>query len=216
MNDASRSNQSAQAGEAGVLTKERPPAPPAWRRTRDAAIAGLLMLLLVNLAVETFVAGAAVRWVAAALAAATVAAAGLAWRRYSAAAGGWTALFGFLTVLAVAAWVPGGTTSGVVLLGQPTSRILAAVAAAGVILAAATLGRLKFLALPGKAVVGLVALYALWALAWAIVLRTPYPTSCTVTARGRACRSGSRVRSWGPSSCCPRGSWRRRWPRGPP
>jgi len=137
--------------------------------------AGLLLLLVADLVVETVLSRAGVRWVAAGIGLAGIVLALAAWRRYRAAAAAWASVFVLLAILAVTSWMTNGTMAGVVFLRQPTSAVIACVAALGVLLATLTAARLKRLPLPGKALVGLVALYALWSLAWGVIARTPYP-----------------------------------------
>jgi hypothetical protein len=177
MDDTTHSHEQPQASTS-VLdpAASNPPSPPsALGQPGIAALAGVLGLVLLDLAIETFLAGSPVRWIAAGVVATCAALGVLLRRRLSAPAVAWSALFVLLGLVAVAAWMPNGTTAGVVVLRQPTSRVLAAVAVIGVVLASLTIARLKFLPLPGKAIVGLVALYGLWALTWGIILQTPYP-----------------------------------------
>ncbi len=143
-------------------------------RLAVAMLAGVLCLAAVDMAVETFLAGSSGRWIVAGALAFGAAAGVLLRKRLSASAVAWGAVFLTLGLLALTSWLPGGTTAGVVWFRQPTSTVLSAVVAAGVVLGAIRLARLRLMPLPAKAVVGLVAAYALWAFAWGIVMHTPY------------------------------------------
>ncbi len=158
-------------------TPDGPPTPgPQSPSTRlaIALMAGASCLAAVDMAVETFLAGSPARWIAAGTLALGVAAWLLLRKRLSASAVAWSVLFLALGMVAVSAWLPGGLTAGVVWFRQPTSTVLSLVVSAGVVLGALSLARLSMMPLPGKAVVGLVAAYVLWAFAWGIVMHTPY------------------------------------------
>jgi hypothetical protein len=162
----------------GPATPSGPQTPPPGSpstRLAIAVLAGVSCLAAVDLAVETLLAGSPARWVAAGTLALGGAAGLMLRKKLSASAVAWGALFLTLGLLAVSSWLPGGTTAGAVWFRQPTSTVLSAVVAAGVVLGAVKLARLRVMPLPGRAAVALIAAYGLWALVWGIVLHTPYP-----------------------------------------
>jgi hypothetical protein len=150
--------------------------------TKAAALAVALDLLLIDGAVETLVSGSPVRWWVAGLVAAHLAISVGLWRyRRTAAQGslGWngfaTATFLFLLgLLAFTAWLPGGLTEGIRLLGQPTSRVLSLLSIAAITLAAVSLVRIAWLPRWGKLLVLLLAAYGLVAFAKGIIQGTEF------------------------------------------
>lgn len=139
-------------------------------------VAALGGALLIDAAIETFLAGSSVRWwiVGAAVlyAAATVS----LWRmRAEGSVLLAVTVFGLLGLVAVTAWMPGGLTDGVRVLGQPTSRIMAALVAAGVTLAAMGLVRVRTVPLAVRAAAGTLAAYGVLAFVVGAIDGTPLP-----------------------------------------
>jgi hypothetical protein len=130
--------------------------------------------LFIDAAVETFAAGAAVRWwmVGAAVLYAGVTA--VTWRRHI----GWQGrlaigVLGLLGVIAATAWGPGGLADGVRLFGQPTTRVLALLAAAGVGLAGVALVRVPALPMAARVAAGAIATYGAGAFLAGAIANTP-------------------------------------------
>jgi hypothetical protein len=130
------------------------------------AIAGIGAAVMIDLAVETFIGGSVLRWWAVAAAAAylglTVAA---RWRDI-----GWRSqltivLASVLGLAAATAWCPTGLAYGIRLAGQPTSRVLAGLTAAALIVAFVDILRATILPLPARLGISLLALYGLVAFA---------------------------------------------------
>jgi hypothetical protein len=148
---------------------------PWIRRVGVALFAGLLYLLLVDAAVETFHAGAPVRWIVGATVTAYVALSVLLRRKLTADASASASLLVLFGLLAITAWRSGGAIDGITIVRQPTSAVLSAATALAILLAGWMVVRLKILPVPLRAVVGLLALYGLAGVVWGIVAATPYP-----------------------------------------
>ena len=124
--DAQASQSAASTGRSGV-----------WRAVGVAALAIILYAALVDAAIETFLSGSPVRWWVAGAVALYFALTLALWRwdrpRWERL--GWSSratagFFVLLGVLTLTAWLHGGLTDGVRLLGQPTSTVLATITAA--------------------------------------------------------------------------------------
>src|SRR5438270_14030154 len=102
--------------------------------TLTAALALSMSLLLLDAAIETFVSGSPVRWWAAGVVAAYIALSSLLWKRktFTWAATASAAFITLTALLAFTAWLPGGLTDGLRLLGQPTSRVWSLVTSAAI------------------------------------------------------------------------------------
>ncbi len=146
-----------------------------WRQAGSAVIAVILILLLLDAGVETFLSGSPQRWVPAGASAAGLALLALLWRRLGWAARGLVALFALLGALAFSAWRPAGLTHGVVLVGQPTSTTLAFVVAASIVLAGVSLLRMRHLPETVRAVLGVLAFYGVAAFVLGPLEGTSYP-----------------------------------------
>lgn len=140
------------------------------------AVAAIGAVLLLDAAVETSIAGSAVRWwiISGALVYAAVTAA--LWRMRL----GWqvqraVAVVGVLGLVAATAWAPGGLTDGIRFFGQPTSRVMAALAAAGVAFAGLALVRVAKLPLAARLGVGAVAAYGVLAFLVGAIDSAPLP-----------------------------------------
>lgn len=140
----------------------------------SALLSVVLVLLLIDAAVETFLAGASVRWIVVGTVAAYLVLSVLLRGKLTFGASAWGSLFILLILLAATAWWPGGMSAGVVLLRQPTSTVLAAVTAAAVSYACWTVLRLRFLPRAGNALIGLFAVYAVAAFVDGIRNGVPY------------------------------------------
>lgn len=145
------------------------------RRAGVALAAGLFYLLLIDAAVETFLAGAPVRRIVGATVAAYLALSVLLRRKLTVGGSASASLFVLLGLLAFSAWRPEGLTAGIAMLRQPTSTVLTTVTALAILLAAWVLARVKFLPVALRVVIGLLALYGLAGMVWGIVTATPYP-----------------------------------------
>jgi hypothetical protein len=139
------------------------------------AIAGIGAAVMIDLAVETFLAGSTLRWWAVAAAAAylglTVAA---RWRDI-----GWSSqltivLVSVLGLAAATAWRPAGLADGVRFAGQPTSRVFACLTAGALVVAIITVVRATILPLAARLVFSLLALYGLAAFALGAWQTTAY------------------------------------------
>ena len=139
------------------------------------AIAVIGAAVMIDLAVEMFIGGSALRWWAVAAAAAYL---GLivATRRRGI---GWSLQLTIVLVFALGlaaatAWRPAGLADGIRLAGQPTSRVLAGLTAAALIVAIVTILRATVLPLAVRLVVSLLALYGLAAFFLGAWQTTPY------------------------------------------
>jgi hypothetical protein len=138
-----------------------------------AAVVGLAIFL--DAAVETFLAGSPVRWwvsggaVFYVLATAATWRSTIGWRGRLAIAG-----IGLSALVAVTAWDPAGSSDGVRLAGQPTARVLASLAALGVVLAGLAVIRFVIAPLPIRIAMGAVAAYGAVAFVLGAVSGTPF------------------------------------------
>lgn len=150
------------------------------------ALAGILVLALLDAVVETIWSGSPIRWWVAPPVVLFVALVVWLWRpggallrRVGPASAAATLTGGMLALLAITAWLPGGLTNGVRMAGQPTSTVLALLTCAAVVAAAVTLVRaVASLPRPARLVsvvlVALCASYAMASLALSVYERTPY------------------------------------------
>ena len=139
------------------MTATAAPSRPSGKFIAAAALGGVLLL---DAAIETLVAGSPVRWWVVGAALLYTAATASFWRLRV----GWSgqlalAVFGVLGLVAATAWAPAGLIEGVRLLGQPTARVLAACAAAGVALAGFAIARSGRLPLAARIVAAALAAY---------------------------------------------------------
>jgi hypothetical protein len=148
------------------------------RELGAAALTVVLWLLLIDVAVETFMNGAPVRWwVAGVVAAFLSLAAVVSWRgsnRFGWSRSATASFFVLLGLLAWTVWLPDGLTNGVAMLRQPTTIILSAVSALAVAAAGLMLVRVRFLPWWGRAAFGLLALYGVAAFVLGIMDGIPY------------------------------------------
>src|SRR5207237_4717487 len=121
--------------------------------------------------------GSPVRWWAAGVVAAYIALSSLLWKRktFTWAATASAAFITLTALLAFTAWLPGGLTDGLRLLGQPTSRVLSLVTIAAIVVAAVSLLRVSWLPRWAKVAVGLLTLYALAAFGKGFFSGAEYP-----------------------------------------
>jgi len=148
--------------------------PAAHSTLGAAALAILLYLALADAAVETFLSHSPLRWIIAGTAAAYLALSVLLWRKFpwaTKAAASFLVLFGWM---AFAFWRPEGSDSPITLLRQPTSTLLSGATILGILLAGWILARLDFLPWPARAVLVLLALYAVAAFVIGIMAHAPY------------------------------------------
>lgn len=130
-----------------------------WGHAGWAALAIALGLLLLDAAVETLLQGAPVRWVVLGVTAASIVLAGLLYLRVGWAASAIAVLLAFLALLALTAWLPGGSERGVTLLRQPTPVVLAATCGLALLVAAGIFVATRILPLPARAVLAVLAIY---------------------------------------------------------
>jgi hypothetical protein len=157
-------------------TPQGPPAPPAApSRGAGITLLGLAWLVLLDAVVETFLAGAPVRWIVGATVAAFLAVSWLVRRRLTLGMHASLSLIVLLGLLAFSAWRPDGTRVGIVMLRQPPATVFAALTTLAILLASWTLGRHSLLPAAFKLAVGLLAAYGLAATVWGVVAATPYP-----------------------------------------
>ncbi len=150
----------------GSPTVDRPSSGKTSFDVAALAVALAGVALLVDASVETYTAGAPVRWwvVGAAVAYAGVTAATLRMRV------GWRtqvtiALVGVLGLIATTAWRPDGLADGIRLLGAPTTVVLSALTAAALLVAMIVVMRAATIPLVARLAVTLVALYGMVAFA---------------------------------------------------
>ncbi len=140
------------------------------------AIAVIGAAVMIDLAVETFLGGSALRWWAVAAAVAYLGLIVVTRRRGI----GWSSQLTIVLVFALGltaatAWRPAGLADGIRLAGQPTSRVLAGLTAAALIVAIVTILRATVFPLAVRLVVSLLALYGLAAFALGAWQTTAYP-----------------------------------------
>ncbi len=147
----------------------RPPLPALAIMAAGAA-------LLADATFETMRSGSRAGWWVLATLALYFAVSGLTWRRRF----GWDvrltiALACVLGPVAATAWLPGGLTSGVRLLGQATAVVLSGATVAALLIAVAVWGRATALPLPARAAGVLLAVYATAAFVLGAGNGTAYP-----------------------------------------
>ena len=153
----------------------RPAAPRPSASTAGAAIGIVGALVLLDVAFETFRSVSPFRWWAIGAAAVYLVAAAatlrsrIAWRLSLA-----IFLTAFLGLLTATAWLPGGLNDGIRMFGQPTVRLLSAVSAAALVMAAIVLVQATALPLVLRLGATLLALYGAGAFALASWQLTPY------------------------------------------
>ncbi len=153
-----------------------------WRELTWAALAMVLYALIAEAAVETFIRGSPLRWWIVGAAGAYLALCLAAWRlapeRWQRA--GWATRAGISLIVVigavgVTAWLPGGMTHGVSVLGAQTSTVFAVVSALAIALAGIVIGRNRSLPVAARAIGELLAVYGLVAIVWGVVVGTSYP-----------------------------------------
>jgi hypothetical protein len=166
-----------ETGSVAVTAAPPGPLPPAL----SAGVAVLALIALADAAIETVVAGSAIRWWVALYAVLALAASAWAWRpggwalrRWGAAGAASTSLLALLALFAGSAWLPGGQFDGIRFVGQPTAVVLAGWSAAAVALAGFSLVRGRTLPVWARVVCAVVALYGVSAFAIGVASATPY------------------------------------------
>jgi len=145
-------------------------------------LAGALYFLLLDAAVETFWIKSPVRWWVAVLTGVYLGGSAALWRRrhplwerFDWAGKATASFFVFLGLLALTAWLPGGLSRGLSVLGLSTSTTLALAAGVAVVVSGVALFQLRY---PHPAVrwtIAAGAAYGVIALLWGIYAGTPYP-----------------------------------------
>src|ERR1700686_19029 len=130
--------------------------------------------ILADAAIETFVSGSPGRWITAGTVALYAAVTALFWRRYS-----WTtkmvaSALVLLFLITLTAWLPDGVSYGIVLLGWPTSTVLALVTVLAVLLAGGVLAASRPLPPPLRWAAGIIAAYGIAAFVPAIIAGNDY------------------------------------------
>ena len=156
---------------------ERKAAPSRGKAVQEfaiAALAVLLYLLLADAGVETLLSRSPGQWVilgtvAVYFVASAALSPHLSWATRAAGA-----MLLLLALGAETAWLPGGLSQGLMLLRQPTSTVLAALTAGGILLAAVIVAGWRFVPLWGRAAVGFLALYGVAGAGLGIRATVPY------------------------------------------
>lgn len=128
----------------------------------------LFYLVLLDVAVETFLSGSPLRWrVAAAVVVYFAITVGIwrglpsVWRRFSWPSRLAASFFVLLGLMVFSVWIPGGMEQGIRMVGLSTPRVLCLVAAAAIALAATVLVRSPLVPKPGKWVIAGLSVYGL-------------------------------------------------------
>jgi hypothetical protein len=153
---------------------ETAPASP-LRRAGLGLSGGLLYLLLLDAAVETWLAASPARWIVVATVAAYLALSALLRRRLAGGMRVALSLVMIFALLAFSAWRPAGAYDGIVMLRQPPGTVLTGLTALAILLAAWTLARAAFMPPAIRIIAVALAVYALAATVWGMVAATPYP-----------------------------------------
>jgi len=167
-------------GKCGARRSDTPQSTAVLARSKTSsiaalAVAGIGAAVMIDLAVETFIGGSALRWWAVAAAAAYLALTVAArWRDI-----GWNSqltivLVSVLGLAAATAWRPAGLADGIRFAGQPTSRVLACLTAGALVIAIITVVRATILPLAARLGISLLALYGLVAFALGAWQTTAY------------------------------------------
>ncbi len=138
-------------------------------------LAIVLYLLLLDAAIETFLNDSPLKWWVVGIAGVYAVLSTLLWRRIGWPAKAALSLFVLLGLFVFTAWWPEGLTKGVALARQPTSTVLSAVTALAILLAGIGLMPLKFIPIPVRVAVGLLAAYGVAAFGLGIKTEIPYP-----------------------------------------
>jgi len=145
------------------------------------ALAVIVHVVLVSAAIETFRSQAPARWWILSSVGAYLTTLAACWRlvpgvraRLAPAVLATTGSGVFLVLLAVTAWLPGGSVAGLRLFGLPTSTLLAGVSAVAVGLAGVSLVRLRLLPPWARYALGALAAYGVLSFALGIANATPY------------------------------------------
>ena len=137
-------------------------------------MAALWYALLADAAIETWWSGSPARWWIAGGAIACLAASGLSWSRTSWATKAWASGSALMTMVALTAWLPEGTSHGVRLAGLTTGRLLSLIAAGGVVVAAAALLRAPLIPRAAAWVIAGAAAYGTLAFVYGAIADTPF------------------------------------------
>jgi len=144
------------------------------RRAGWVVLATAGNLLLVDAAAETFQRGSPLRWIVLIIVVAALGLSGLAYRRWKWPAPAVAGLLVLLALLALTAWLPGGSERGVALLGQPTPAVLAGTCGLALLLAAGMFALARIVPLPVRAALALLALYGAAAFTQGAIRSVPF------------------------------------------
>lgn len=170
------------SSEPGVESAPSSPQVPSVTRERFSnmpafgwiALAIAFYIILADAAIETFISGSPGRWITALTVVIYAAVTALFWRRYS-----WTtkmvaSALVLLFLIILTAWLPDGVSYGIVLLGRPTSTVLALVTVLAVLFAGAVLAASRTLPPPARWAAGIIAAYSIAAFVPAIIAGNDY------------------------------------------
>ena len=139
-----------------------------------SALASVLGALLLDAAVETWWSGSPVRWWIVAAAAIYAVATVLLWKRTTWQGKATIAAVVFLGAMAITAWLPGGLSTGMRLLGRGTSTLLSLFVAAAVTLSAVVVWRFRAVPRAVRTGVVLLAAYGLIAFVYGVIAGVPF------------------------------------------
>jgi hypothetical protein len=138
-------------------------------------ITGIGAAVMIDLVVENFTRGSALRWWAVAAAAAFLGATVVArWKNSSWNSQLTIVLVCVLGLASATAWRSAGLANGIRFVGQPTSRVLACLTAGALVVAIVTILRATILPLAARLIISLLALYGLGAFALGAWQTTAY------------------------------------------
>jgi hypothetical protein len=133
-----------------------------------------LYVILADAAIETFVSGSPGRWITAGTVVLYAAVTALFWRRYSWATKMVASALVLLFLITLTAWLPEGVSRGIVLVGWPTSTVLALATALAVLLAGGVLAASRALPPAARWAAGIIAAYGIAAFVPAIIAGNDY------------------------------------------
>jgi hypothetical protein len=135
----------------------------------------LLFLLLADAALETFWSGSPVRWWVVGAVVVYAVASAFVWKRATWSAAGATSLLALMAIVALTAWLPGGLTNGVRVVGLSTATVLSLTCSAGIALATSVLVRQPWIRRQARWIVVALGTYGVAAFLQAAITGTPFP-----------------------------------------
>jgi len=143
-------------------------------RVGYAIVSLCLFGLLIDAVVETFLSESSLRWYLAALVALYLVLNGVLWRRLHRATMAAGSVLAIVVTVAVSAWLPGGMSSGLVALGQPTDTVLSFITITAMAFALFGILRMQFIPRGVTIAIAILGLYGIAALALGLVRRVQY------------------------------------------